>query len=147
MPDQVTMALAALESDLRARLGDAATVERDRSPGFRGHLVSVTPRRDGALSVSWIEAPGEVILQAGVYGGRWELDHSTPSTEFVRQVLDAAIAGRIVEVFSLSRSEVTVTLADGSTATEAGSEGLRGLIPIPGWKRRGRRVEYKSFVN
>ena len=144
--DQVAAALAALESDVRARLGHASSVERDQEPGFLGQLVSIVRRREGALSVTWIELLGELILGAGTYGGRWELDRSLASAELIRQVLDAAIAGRIVEILSLQRSKIIVTLANGSTLEETGSEGLLGIIPIPGWERRGRRVEYKPSL-
>ena len=57
----------------------------------------------------------------------------------------AVVDGRVREVNGGDRSQVEVTLADGSVITETGAVGLRGLLPRPGWKRSGAVTQYERY--
>ncbi len=37
-------------------------------------------------------------------------------------------------------------LADGSQERTSTGKGLRGCLPVPGWKRRARRVDYLPYA-
>jgi hypothetical protein len=89
---------------------------------------------------------GELIVQAGNNGGRWELDRSVADAVLVESIAKAVIAGRVVETSAPGRSHVEVTLADGSSESETGYEGcLAALVPLPGWKHWGRKVRYAPY--
>jgi hypothetical protein len=86
----------------------------------------------------------EVILEAGVGpGGRWELPRTPEGVAYLRQLVEAIVAGRVVETFGPRRSCVTVTMADGTQVSETG---YIGWWPAPGWKRRGHTVEYAAYA-
>ena len=127
--------------DLQGRLREIADVERDE---FAVGLCSVhvTPRRPGGLAFSWIELGDEVIFEAGHLGGRWELPRSVGSVAFMEQLVDAVLRGRVKETFGPRRSRVEITTEGGLTFTETGHT---SLWPAPGWRRRGRTVEYRSY--
>lgn len=134
--------LAALADRVAARFGDAVQVTRTG----QFPLVSVRPAREGACEVSWIELGGEVILQVSD-GGRWELLRTTEDQELLERMIEAVVAGRVVEVLAPARSSVTVTLADGSTQSSAVRQGLMGCLPLPGWPRWGRTVHYLPYAH
>lgn len=111
--------------------------------------ATLQPTAPGALTVSLCElvGDGDFILQAGHEGGSWELSGDPVDVAFARAVIQAVADGRVVEVFGPDRSRVEVTMADGSVAgqTGYGPAGLRGCLPVPGWKRAGRRVAYSPW--
>lgn len=78
-------------------------------------------------------------------GGRWELDRTDEDVDFIVGVVDAAIAGRIVETFARGRSRVTVTFEDGSTDTETGASAPLGCLPLPLWTRWGEHRRYAPY--
>jgi hypothetical protein len=89
----------------------------------------------------------ELMVHAGHNGGRWELDRSEEDVAFIEQTVRAVLAGRVVEIFAPGRSHVVITLADGTVHRETGYDGcLAALVPLPGWKRFGRRVEYRAYA-
>lgn len=143
-PDAVTRRLWTFADQLEKELGPHAVVERDDSDSWAG--ATVRPTRSDACGIEWVEFGNEVVLSiAGGLGGRWELDRTTADLDFLEDVVRSVIAGRVVEVSAGDRSRVEVTLADGSSAVETGSVGIRSVLPKPGWQRWGRRTEYAPY--
>lgn len=106
----------------------------------------VVPARAGACDVCWFDfGSGDIILEVGG-GGRWELSRTVEHAAFVEEIVDAVVAGRVVEVFAASRSSVTVTLSDGTVGRTTVNEGPIGCLPLPGWTRWGRRLQYMPYV-
>lgn len=137
--DEIDSALADLESELAT----IADVDREaQMPGF--FIVRVTPRNPQARSIIWTCLGSEIILEAGTFGGRWELQRTQADIRFMTRVVRSVVAGRVRETFGRRRSQVEVTLDDGTTVSETGYE---FFVPIPGWKRRGRTVEYESYTS
>ena len=143
--------LAAFTEELRIYLGDAATVTRDGPTEDYTAQTTVTPHRAGALDVSWAEFgygdTGEVSLTAGHIGGWFEMDGTMVNADDVEDIVRAVVAGRVVEVFGPGRSRVEVVVSNGEVWRETGGVAPKGCLPIPGWVRRGRRVEYLPYVN
>jgi len=136
--------LAALADDLERTLGESAVVERQQRGG---QDVAVTPVRRGALGVSWFDTGDDLQVETGNgLGGRWELGRDDDDAAFLEDIVRSVVAGRVVEVSAGDRSRVEVTLTDGTVAAETGSVGFRSLLPKPGWKRSGGRVEYAPYL-
>lgn len=131
-----------LARGLAAELGELATV--DIGPVAEGIGVTVRPVNPAARDFGWVDFAGDVVLQIGEQGGRWELE-MPHDLEFLAELARSVIAGRVVEVFARRRSAVTVTLADGSTETEVGYDGLGGCLPLPFWRRWSRTVHYAAY--
>jgi hypothetical protein len=106
-------------------------------------VISVTPRNPGARAI-WICFEDSLIVEVGEVGGRWELGYSEGSVDFLQELLESVIAGRVEEVFAPARSMVIVTL-DGGIVRETGHDGPKALFPLPFWRRWGRRVRYMPY--
>lgn len=142
--DPAADALAALVDDLERSLGDGATIERADVPADG---VTLTPSRDSALAVGWMDFGDEIYLETlGGPGGRWELSRSSQDIELLEAIVRSVVAGRVTEVFGPSRSKVTVTTADGKQYSERGSVAGEGCIPLPFWTRWGHKVEYTPYL-
>jgi hypothetical protein len=135
--------LIALEGRLRD-LG--ASVTRDPLDGPRdSHVVRVAPQGSDRLPFSWTWKD-KVVLQAGRHGGRWELPASPEGSYVVEELVDAIVTGRVSETFAPLRSSVLVTLSNGSQLRATGYSGcLAVLVPLPRWRRWGRRVDYLPY--
>ena len=143
-PDAVTRRLWAFADQLEKELGPYAVVERDDSDWRAG--ASIRPIRSDACGIEWVEFGNEVVLStAGGLGGRWELDRTAADLDFLEDVVRSVIAGRVVEVSAGDRSRVEVTLADGTSAVETGSVGIRSVLPNPGWRKWGHRADYAPY--
>jgi hypothetical protein len=143
---QVTARLRAIEDRVSA-LGSVVAVTHEPFDEFEGHVVSAVPANPRSLAFSWIWM-GDVVFQAGRHGGRWELEPTAADLQFLDDVVAAVVAGRVVETFGAKRSAVAFTLADGNVAREVGYEvGLAALIPLPGWRRWGRRIQYEPYAD
>lgn len=130
-------------NELNSELAGVATVEPTDSPG-RG--FSVKPSHPDALGVEWVDFGLEIVLYVeGGLGGRWELDSSNNDIDMLQAIVRSVVAGRVREVRAMRRSCVTVTLEDGTTLTETGAVAPEGCLPLPFWKRWGRRVEYSPY--
>jgi hypothetical protein len=128
---------------LSGELAGAAEVTiAEIGPGFS---VDVMPRRAGARSVSWVDFGGEIVVQVGEFGGRWEIGGDDEDLAFLEDIVRSVIAGRVSEVFAVARSRVVVTLADGSREAETGYDGLAGCLPLPLWPRWSRTVQYLPY--
>ena len=150
-PDQATARLNLFIAELRSELGEAVLIQVHDRDGWRA--VDLTPTRTGALAVWWTDfyltgdgSTGDFLLvQAGHQGGRWELGRDEDDLSFMADLVRSVIAGRVVEVFGPSRSRVEVTLSDGTTTVEIGAQAPVGCLPVPGWMRHGRRVQYTPY--
>jgi len=141
----VAAALAALVDGICSQVGELVTI--DRQWHIEDRLVSTTlvPRGASAATVSWVElGDSQIVLSVG-HDGRWELGRDSQAVGNVERIVHAVIAGQAVEVFGLDRSQVTVTLDDGSEVRSIGRRGLGGIIPTPGWRRWGRRMAYPPY--
>ncbi len=136
--DQVARFLDAYEADLAERLTVVAKVFRDDYGG-----VHLNPTSAAAIHSGWLEHYDELLLWVSD-GGRWELPRDMESARFVLEVTEAVIGGRVTEVFGPGRSAVTVVLGSTSVSSSVG-QAPRGCLPVPGWTRWGRRVEYAPY--
>ncbi|GEA83814.1 hypothetical protein GCM10009774_23530 [Cellulomonas gelida] len=95
---------------------------------------------------SEVQRGDDIILRVGDGGRRWELSWTRRDAAFLRDVIEAVVDGRVTEIFGLARSEVRVTLRDGTVAETAQADVPLGCLPGP-WRRRSqvRRVDYVSY--
>ncbi|MGW1341881.1 hypothetical protein ACWCOV_12605 [Kribbella sp. NPDC002412] len=150
-PDPISTRLGSFLDDLRSELGDAASIAVEDRDGRRA--VDLLPRRERALAVSWTDfylagdgSPGDALqVEAGHQGGRWELGRDEDAALLLIDLVRSVIAGRVSEVFGPARSRVEVTLSDGTRKVEIGARAPVGCLPIPGWMRLGRRVNYAPY--
>lgn len=144
--DAIAERLAAFAAQLQTQLGDAATVTTDSDDGPWGTAITITPMREGALAVTWNDFGDGLSLTAGHNGGWWEqIDRDDEGVRFIEDMVRSVIAGQVVEVFGLRRSTVRVTMADGEVVEETGHSFPLGILPSPGWRRRGRQVRYAPY--
>lgn len=106
--------------------------------------INVTPKSPSARAV-WMCFEDSLICEVGEIGGRWELDYNEGSIDFLQELLESVVAGRVEEVFAPGRSQVAVTLPSGHALYETGYSGPSALLPLPFWRRWGRRVTYAAY--
>ncbi len=127
----------------RALVGDTASVERQSVgtglPTLWIEPVNPRSRRVSIIGEAWL------IVQLGEQGGRWELDYEEADVALAKALIEAAHAGRVVERAAFARSQVTVTLGGGEKVSETGYDGCSGLLPLPGWRRWGREIDYEPY--
>lgn len=142
--DEAQRTVDSLEAYVRSLVGESATIERSSFSEGQVAILWVTPLNSSARSLAVI---GHQWLQveAGESGGCWELDYTAENVEFARSIIEAVISGRVVELMSLGRSEVQVTLATGEVVTETGYGTGLGWLPIPGWRKRAKVVRYEPY--
>jgi hypothetical protein len=140
---QILQAVDSLEQYVRELAGVTASYERTSYSGGLSTL-SVTPLNDKARPLNVV---GQQWLQveAGDHGGCWELDYTDEGIERARELIEAVIAGRVVELMSLARSEVRATLASGEQVRETGYGTGLGWLPLLGWRNRARVVAYEPY--
>lgn len=143
--DEIGARLAAIEDQLRDELLGVAIVEH-RQVADRITSVTIEPRRDTSLAVHWtILGAAEIILQAGHNGGHWELEYTARDIDFLEDITRSVVAGRAVETFAWRRSRVEVTLDRGDVAHETGGQGFLSMLPLPAWRKWGRRIQYDAY--
>ena len=128
--------------------GRAATISRRGIDGTVIQTVWVEPLNPRAREIDII---GEqfLIVQIGTIGGRWELGYESTDVDFAKELIDAAVAGRIVETVGVECSRVEVAFADGSRHHESGFT-ARAARPLlwPFTRRRpkqGPEVRYEPY--
>ncbi len=147
--DAVRQRLQALVSEMQARFGNAVTVRRvgGHPDDADGLDVEMTPSTEGALALSWFDT-GEYlqVKTGGGPAGRWEMERTDEDAAYLEDIVRSVVAGRVVEVLgSANRSHITVTLSDGTEEVATGYAVGPGCLPRPGWKRKGRRVQYQPW--
>jgi hypothetical protein len=142
--DTVGRRLTAFADQVDRAIGDAADLRREQL--FNGSWW-LTPTNPEAVGVTWTDFGGELILETfGGDGGRWELDRTDEDLRFLINVVEAVIAGRVVESFAWGRSRVTVTFEDGTIDSETGAAAPRGCLPLPFWTRWGEHRQYAPYT-
>ncbi|KQO60056.1 hypothetical protein [Curtobacterium sp. Leaf261] len=152
-----TAAMQELLPYLRALVGDAAEITSENyggsDPDGSGsdnerpsiRTVSVQPHNAEALTFDII-CEQWIVVELGQIGGRWELGYEDDDIARAKRLVEAAVAGRVIETFALGRSRVTATFSDGTSETETGYEGcLTSLVALPGWTRWGRTTQYEPY--
>lgn len=147
--DAVRQRLEALATEMRARFGGAVTVRRmgGHPDDGDGLDVGMRPSTEGALALSWFDT-GEYLQveTGGGPAGRWEMERTDEDAAYLEDIVRSVVAGRVVEVLgSANRSHITVTLSDGTEEVSTGYAPGPGCLPWPGWKRKGRRVQYQAW--
>lgn len=125
--------LSALGARLEQDFG--ADVERAVDGWLSVHVVP----RAGACPFYWVASDDELLFGMGDGGCRWELSHDTADIDFVEAAVEAAVAGRVHEVFGPGRSQLTVRLGDGVTDRTSCATAPVGCLPVPFWTRSARR--------
>jgi hypothetical protein len=129
----------------RQLVADDADIDVDYLDDGLIGVAQMTPSNPRARAVNLIAAQW-LIVTIGDHGGRWELDYTDKDLTLAKDLVAAAIAGRLEECFAFGRSRVAVTFANGTTAAETGYFGCVSLlVPLPGWTRWGRRVRYEPY--
>src|SRR5687768_13772952 len=127
--DEVRVRLGQLAKNLADELGDCMSIFRD-SDGPYLETTRFVPTNTKALPVSWVDFGDQLDVWAGHNGGWWEdVGRDPAALDFVEDLTRSVIAGRVTETYGFHRSRVAVTLRDGTTDSETGSQGLRGCIP------------------
>lgn len=137
-PGGIQAALAAMESDL----AEVAELTREVH-GPDDVTLTVTPRNPDALPIWLCYIGDEILIEAGSFGGSWELQRTAEDVGFLIDLVESIRAGRVREILGPKRSRVQVTLADGTTVA---STGYQSVAPRPGWRLRGQTVVYESYT-
>lgn len=144
--DEIGERLVRLADELRRELGDRAIVTSDdEHPEHHAVAWEVVPVNPESLSVHWMDFGKSLQIEAGHVGGRWELDRTMEDVDFIDRIVHAVADGMVVEVFGPGRSRVEVAFPDGTQTVEIGGVAPKGCLPVPGWARRGRRVNYAPY--
>lgn len=130
---------------LAEELGDEVSVIRDNDGPYL-ESTRFIPTNTKALPVTWIDFGDQLDVWAGHNGGWWEdVGRDPTALDYVEDLTRSVMEGRVTETFGPDRSRVEITLSDGAIDSETGSQGLRGCIPVPAWRRRGRQVRYEPY--
>ncbi|MCG6494096.1 hypothetical protein [Kitasatospora sp. A2-31] len=143
--DPLRRRLTTMVERLRQELDGVAEIE-ERDDGWFWD-VSVRPESAGPLGFSWL-VPGDsadIVFAVEAGGVSWELGRSVEQVDLMAAMVDALLAGRATAVFGRGRCEVTVTLADGTEQVQSNRDLPTGCLPLPGWSRRGRRIDYEPY--
>jgi hypothetical protein len=145
LDDQVSALLDRLAERLRDRTRGGATVQREDVPGT-GVAWHVWPDNPRSAAVGWLAWDDGLLLYIGVGNAQWELEGTAEDVRFVEEVARAVVAGRAVEVAAPGRVRAEVTLADGRVERTTTINAPFGLLPLPGWRRWGRKVRYEPYA-
>jgi hypothetical protein len=145
--DAIAARLEALEESLRRELAGRASVTRDAVDDGWGSSVSLVPVGSATLRVGWTGFPGYDIFVGAGRNGRWELDWSPDDADLTEQIVRAVVAGRVQETFGPGRACVEVAYSDSVKDRSTNYRGcLVWLVPLPGWRRFGRKITYSPYV-
>ena len=142
--DELGRRLEALAARIERDYSAVASVSRDNFSNGRIRSVQVSPRSALSVPFGWCDMQDDLQVDVGSlgHGGRWELGRTPADVSFIEDVVQAALDGRVEEIAGPRRSRVEVTLSSGELAVETGYD---GCLPVPGWVRRGRRVQYAPY--
>jgi hypothetical protein len=142
--DEVAARLRLLVASVERQANGAVSNSRQSIPNASVDITEVNPRRSDACRLSWIEMGGkELILYVG-RGGCWERSRDVGGAAEIAEIVESVLAGRVTEIRAPGRSNVTATLADG-TQKSSQVRSLGGILPIPFWRRLGRKVSYAPY--
>lgn len=140
--DEVARRLTGLVATLRNRYGDSV-VTKDSIDSLGLETTRLVPPVVGSCHASWIEIDSsQLILVVGVVG-RWEMSRDQIAVKRIEDIIDAVIRGRVVRLFGFGRTTVIASLDDGRTEASTKYDWLP--IPLPGWQRIARRLNYTPY--
>lgn len=147
--DEVGASLEAFADRIENDLAGSATVTRETLKDLDIRAVDIEPRTPRATQVGWLDMVDELQVAVGGRGpgGRWELGRTAVDVRFVEDVVTAAIRGDVLQVLGRGRSRVEVTMPDGEVVVATTFEAPGGCLPIPGWVRFGRGVQYAPYTS
>ncbi|WP_337830043.1 hypothetical protein [Pseudonocardia sp. TMWB2A] len=101
-----------------------------------------------------VDAPGDAIswddysenlVAVDVGDHSFTLHRHPDQAEYLRDIVDAAVAGRIVELHGLGRTRLVIPRRDGTTVHETGHRFPLGLVPLPGWPKRASSTTFAPY--
>jgi hypothetical protein len=129
----------------RKLVGSNGVMELGYLEGGQIGVFEVVPANPRSCGINVI-AEQFFTVTVGAIGGRWELDYEPENVELVKQIIAAAVDGRLEERSALGRSRVAVILENGTTIHETGYDGCASLfVPQFGWTRWGRLTSYEPY--
>lgn len=137
--DPFTAATRRLIDYVRHEHDDRALVTVD------GDEVVLRPRHGDGIVVGWDDY-SENLVAVEIGSHHFTLHRHRDQVDYLRDIVDAAIAGRIVELRGPGRSRLLIPRRDGTTARETGYSILLVLVPIPGWHRRAHRTTFAPYL-
>lgn len=128
-----------LEDELRARAGAFASIERHGGwDDDEVDSIDIRPRNRRACDLVVLLAADRLRVYVGRRGNGWELDADDPAAiEDALEIVEAVVAGRVVIRSGISRSRMTLTLADDTTIQDTFVTLPSLLVPQFGWMRWG----------
>lgn len=93
--------------------------------------------------MSWTD-DGANLLHVDVGAHSFSLYRSVESVDYVEDVVEAAVTGRIRETREVGRMTLRIPLRDGTVATERGY-GPLALLPLPRRLRGPRTVAHPPY--
>lgn len=128
-----------LEDELRARAGALASIERHGGwDDDEVDSIDIRPRNRRACDLVVLLAADRLRVYVGRRGNVWELDADDPAAiEDALEIVEAVVAGRVVIRSGISRSRMTLTLADDTTIQDTVVTLPSLLVPQFGWTRWG----------
>ncbi|MFJ9523766.1 hypothetical protein ACIRPK_36800 [Kitasatospora sp. NPDC101801] len=137
--------LETLVERLKRDLDGVAEIKQ-RDDGWFWDVV-VRPGYAGPLGFSWLCQGDSADIVFGVDAGgvRWELGRSVEELDLMETIIDALLRGDATAVFASGRCEMTITLGNGSKEVQSNRDFPSGCLPLPGWSRWGRRVDYEPY--
>jgi hypothetical protein len=139
--DDIARSLRDLAQQYALRLEATAAVERVYGAGDG---VRFRPVRAGAAEVGWTDFGDELVVFAG-RRGRWSFTRRAGDVESVRLICEAVVTGSAYEVTAPARALVAVERPDGRRTHLVSGTGCLRYLPLPGWTRWGRRVDYAPY--
>ena len=134
----------ALLRDLRSSLHDVATIISNDVPGGRPYgfvQADFHPTDEAGTRMSLVcLGATELLLSYGDGPARWELDWADEDVKFIKDVVWAVCTGNSKEIHGPGRVHVEVFLPNGSAVKTSTYEFPGGLVPLPGWKKRGPKT-------
>jgi len=146
----VTVWLAELADRYRRELSGVAEVSVRFIDELGATATTLVPERAGAVGVNWVDFGSDGDLQVQVEseggGGIFEdLARDLEGVGDVEAIADAVVEGRVRELLGAGRSRVEVIESDGSVTAETAHSLWRGLLPVPGWRRSARIINYLPY--
>ncbi|MGJ9424060.1 hypothetical protein [Aeromicrobium sp. CF3.5] len=133
-----------------AEVAEVADLVQSGDPNGRS-IFTLQPLREGAAPVivsTWKGSDAQEIeygvpfCEAESLDGPVEVD-----LEIVDDYVDTAIDGRLWVAFGLDRGLLGIISSTGVESRVTTYDGLRSLIPLPGWKKRAKKRRYLPYLS
>lgn len=124
-----------------AELADCADLERREDAAAVS--LTIVPRITNALGVYLTDFRGQYVIGFDHPFHIPDEDADTP--EAIDALLDPAVEGRVRMVIGPSRAQTLVCEGERYESWGFYGEGLRSLVPLPGWRRRAELVDFLPY--